>query len=1139
MNRQKPKPVTVGDLVEEAKKRIVILAICVVGLSYLMSVTSSSVLVNLPAAASLIILLRYFSLEYEMRRKADAYNIKSEATDSLTSKQPPECPKVIGHCDWRRKVNSPVVENAIDQFTRHVISEWVTDLWYSRLTPDKEGPEELVQIINGVFGELADRMRNINLVDLLTRDLINLFCSHLELFRISKAKFENQQSAPLTIEYRDAEIRRVLAAENKLHPALFSTEAEHKVLQHLMNGLISLTFRPEDLQCTFFRYVVRELLACAVIRPVINLASPRFINERIESAVITMTKAKGGLNAAQDASQHKPNSSSKIPSDHFSKFLDPSVTGVELVQLKTNQSGAAGGTIAADNLNGTQLSKDPLLSMDTRTSRSWSSVSLNSQTGAERGIERHRSGGEWGDMLDLMSRRKTEALAPENFENIWTKGRNYKKKEGEKRFTEQVPQHSSAGNPATVDHSKVVSKTRDKYPTKLNSSESYGAQHALTDKWKIEKSFPHEVRNVPHCSSVLSYQEDDDHDLVDFEEVESESNDSFTSGEEEAGNVLGLDATGTKVWDSKSNRNLTVSHIHHPLENPAGHMIKKAGGMRVQYRRLTRATSSRKRSRLTGQKLPVWQEVERTSFLSGDGQDILNSLNGHGKTEYSSDDSEAEFFGRLHSGASASSSASSVAVSETCNLTANSLQNSLAVGSFFKLRCEVLGANIVKSGSKTFAVYSISVTDVNNKHSWSIKRRFRHFEELHRRLKQFPEYKLHLPPKHFLSTGLDIPVIRERCKLLDEYLKKLLQLPTISGSIEVWDFLSVDSQTYVFSNSFSIIETLSVDLDDNPSEKGRKASNVMGPLMGPLSSSRQLLDTESKGPSSQIRPNHATDGLRKAKDVRYSPSKNPTEEWCKSVEDTGSGDARVRNTSSIKNTGKNVKGRENERVEDASELLLDAATYPTLPVEWVPPNLTAPLLDLVDVIFQLQDGGWIRRKAFWVAKQILQLGMGDAFDDWLIEKIQMLRRGSVVASGIKRIEQILWPDGIFITKHPRRQRPPPSSSPSQASPRSQSPELSSPRLTDEQQQLEAERRAKFVYELMIDKAPAGIVGLVGHKEYEQCAKDLYFFIQSSVCLKLLAYDLIELLMLSAFPEMEYVFKQLHEEKHKFGEYKAN
>lgn len=44
---------------------------------------------------------------------------------------------------------------------------------------------------------------------------------------------------------------------------------------------------------------------------------------------------------------------------------------------------------------------------------------------------------------------------------------------------------------------------------------------------------------------------------------------------------------------------------------------------------------------------------------------------------------------------------------------------------------QVLGANIVRSGSKTFAVYSISVTDANN-NSWSVKRRYLpcHFKTL-------------------------------------------------------------------------------------------------------------------------------------------------------------------------------------------------------------------------------------------------------------------------------------------------------------------------------------------------------------------------------------------------------------------------
>lgn len=46
--------------------------------------------------------------------------------------------------------------------------------------------------------------------------------------------------------------------------------------------------------------------------------------------------------------------------------------------------------------------------------------------------------------------------------------------------------------------------------------------------------------------------------------------------------------------------------------------------------------------------------------------------------------------------------------------------------------------------------------------------------------------------------------------------------------------------------------------------------------------------------------------------------------------------------------------------------------------------------------------------------------------------------------------QVLWPDGIFITKHPRRQQQTSSS--------------------EEEQRQEAERRAKFVHELMIGNA---------------------------------------------------------------------
>ncbi|KAH1087154.1 hypothetical protein GYH30_018617 [Glycine max] len=56
-----------------------------------------------------------------------------------------------------------------------------------------------------------------------------------------------------------------------------------------------------------------------------------------------------------------------------------------------------------------------------------------------------------------------------------------------------------------------------------------------------------------------------------------------------------------------------------------------------------------------------------------------------------------------------------------------------------KLQCRVLGAYFEKLGSTSFAVYSIVVTDGQEK-TWN-------FERLHRHLKDIPNYVFHLPPK--------------------------------------------------------------------------------------------------------------------------------------------------------------------------------------------------------------------------------------------------------------------------------------------------------------------------------------------------------------------------------------------------------
>lgn len=56
--------------------------------------------------------------------------------------------------------------------------------------------------------------------------------------------------------------------------------------------------------------------------------------------------------------------------------------------------------------------------------------SVDDERHPELRIQQHS--GDWARMLEVATQRRTEVLTPENLENMWTKGRNYKKKEHKK-----------------------------------------------------------------------------------------------------------------------------------------------------------------------------------------------------------------------------------------------------------------------------------------------------------------------------------------------------------------------------------------------------------------------------------------------------------------------------------------------------------------------------------------------------------------------------------------------------------------------------------------------------------------------------------------------------------------------------------
>ena len=67
---------------------------------------------------------------------------------------------------------------------------------------------------------------------------------------------------------------------------------------------------------------------------------------------------------------------------------------------------------------------------------------------------------DWARMLEVTTQRRTEILMPENLENMWTKGRNYKRKEN--KIIKAGSKDLSAKSPSTDSsrpHRKLAQET--------------------------------------------------------------------------------------------------------------------------------------------------------------------------------------------------------------------------------------------------------------------------------------------------------------------------------------------------------------------------------------------------------------------------------------------------------------------------------------------------------------------------------------------------------------------------------------------------------------------------------------------------------------------------------------------------------
>lgn len=97
---------------------------------------------------------------------------------------------------------------------------------------------------------------------------------------------------------------------------------------------------------------------------------------------------------------------------------------------------------------------------------------------------------------------------------------------------------------------------------------------------------------------------------------------------------------------------------------------------------------------------------------------------------------------------------------------------------------QVVVAEMAAESGREVVVYKIRVADATGE--WTVSRRFRSFESLHRALRDQlgpSMYSLKLPAKRIFNHGIGVAFVEERRMGLNTYLAQILSDPVLYGEL--------------------------------------------------------------------------------------------------------------------------------------------------------------------------------------------------------------------------------------------------------------------------------------------------------------------------------------------------------------------
>ncbi|KAK5303582.1 hypothetical protein LTR99_005344 [Exophiala xenobiotica] len=165
-----------------------------------------------------------------------------------------------------------------------VIKDFVNS-WYSKITPDRTFVDEVIQIIAHCTRALEQRLRQIDITELLLDEVPALIERHINAYRTAT-------TAPATVQYGESP-RRIYHSLNP-HPALDPSLAaeeqrryESAYRQLLIQGALAVLLPTEDLANACLRTLVTDIIADLILGQALaeKICQPWFLHGTVSKVV--------------------------------------------------------------------------------------------------------------------------------------------------------------------------------------------------------------------------------------------------------------------------------------------------------------------------------------------------------------------------------------------------------------------------------------------------------------------------------------------------------------------------------------------------------------------------------------------------------------------------------------------------------------------------------------------------------------------------------------------------------------------------------------------------------------------------------------------------------------------------------------